>query len=117
MSFTAEQVVEAFEGEDYSESVEEKYGYGNVWDGIYYEQGTGTVIDVPGLGQVEKVESGGGEGDGAETYLILRVLDTDQLFQKTGHYSSWDSNYWEGPLTEVEAYVQPKTYYRRKKQA
>lgn len=97
-----QRAVEAAHGES------DDYDYGNVWDDIYYE---GRSVDTD-FGKVEKVDSWGAEGDGAEMYVVVKCQD--RLFQMAGSYSSWDSNYWDGYLEEVEAYVQPTTYYRRK---
>lgn len=99
--------------EAYAEDRED-FDYGNVWDDIYYADARYgvTKFTLPEYGEVEKVESWGGEGDGAEMYVVIKCQD--RLFQMVGSYSSWDSNYWDGTLSEVESYVEPKVYYRRK---
>lgn len=82
--------------------------YGSVWDTLCYEKGT---ANVPGLGEIEVVDSHSGDGDGSETWVVFKV--GDQLFRKTGAYSSWDSNYWDGSIVEVEPYQEVCTFYRR----
>lgn len=79
------------------------------WMDLYY--GEQTAAETP-WGTLEKVKSWGGEGDGATIYLVVKL--GDRLFQKEGYYSSWDASSMDSPLTEVEAYVEPTTYYRKK---
>jgi hypothetical protein len=83
--------------------------YDNPWMDIYY--GEHNSVETP-WGTLEKVKSWGGEGDGAEIYLVVKV--GDRLFRKAGYYSSWDSSSMDSPLVEVEEYVEPTTYYRKK---
>lgn len=79
------------------------------WMDIYY--GEYNELTTP-WGKLEKVKSWGGEGDGATIFLVVKL--DDRLFQKTGYYSSWDSSSMDSPLVEVEEYVEPTTYYRKK---
>lgn len=58
-------------------------------DGVYFR---GSEIEV--------AARGGTYHDGGSIYVILKV--DDRLFRKTGHYSSWDSSTWDGPLVEVK---------------
>ena len=46
----------------------------------------------------EKVDSGGAEGDGAETWVVFKVKrlsdNTEAYIKFNGRYSSWDSSYY-----------------------
>ena len=46
----------------------------------------------------QKVDSGGGEGDGAETWVVFKVKrlsdGTEAYIKFNGRYSSWDSSYY-----------------------
>lgn len=121
MSFTAKEVEAAlydFESGVNELAEEEKWNElpdwfedgGRMWDSLSYAKGNS--LNLPGLGEVTVEAAHAGDGDGSETYVVIRI--GDQLFQKFGRYSSWDSNYWDGTLIEVESYVEPVTFYRRK---
>ena len=59
---------------------------------------------------VKVVVQYGGEGDGAPISLVFSV--DDELFEKHGTYSSWDSSYWDGPLYKVTPYQEMVTKYK-----
>lgn len=64
--------------------------------------------EVPGFGTATYVDIlGAGEGD---RELIFKI--DDRLFSKSGYYSSYDGNEWDGDLTEVEAYEYTAVGYR-----
>ena len=46
----------------------------------------------------EKVDSGGAEGDGAETWVVFKIKrlsdNTEAYIKFNGRYSSWDSSYY-----------------------
>ena len=55
----------------------------------------------------QKVDSGGGEGDGAETWVVFKVKrlsdNTEAYIEFIGRYSSWDSSYYhESYLVQPE---------------
>lgn len=55
----------------------------------------------------------GSEGGGESVWVIFRV--GDQLFQKSGYYSSYDGVDWDGyEIEEVEPYEKTVTFYRSK---
>lgn len=106
----AREVQRLIEEYGHSEAYEEVADYGQFWDDFYYEKQS---VEIPDLGTIQKVKADGAEGDGAEMWVVFSL--GDQLFRMTGSYSSWDSNYWDSRLEEVESYVEPTTYFRRKK--
>lgn len=111
MSFTAADLDEAVDNlEPFSEDDEygyEEYAGGGAWMELYYEGDR--PLKTP-FGEVKKVDSWGGEGDGAATYLVVEC--DGRLFQKTGYYSSWGESSMDGRLSEVEAFTKPVTRYR-----
>lgn len=71
-------------------------------------------FDIPS-GTVTLIEDhGGGEGDGEERFIVIKV--GDQLFQYNGYYSSWDGTEWDETLRQVEPYEVTVTKYRVKKE-
>ena len=70
------------------------------YGGYEFEDGT----------KLEHVDSHGGEGEGDEAWVVFRV--GDQLFMKTGYYTSHYGFEWDGDLEEVEAYEKTVTDYR-----
>lgn len=57
--------------------------------------------------KIEKVDSGGAEGDGAEMYIVFKVIrisdNAESFIQFSGRYSSWDSSYYhESYLVQPE---------------
>lgn len=110
MSFTAtevEDILNTFgETEDYEENYDD---YGDIWSQFGYEK---TAMNVPVLGEVTVEDSHMGDGDGSEMWLVIRV--GDQLFRKTGRYSSWGESGFDGTLYEVEPYTKSVTFYRQK---
>lgn len=63
------------------------------------------------IGTFESVTNWNG-GDGREMGVVVKHRETDQIFMKTGIYSSWDSNDWDGPLVKAEPYAFTETRYR-----
>lgn len=100
MSFTVEEL------KSWAIDDEEYYSYADLWHEVYY----GTEVDSP-FGKVTRVAHWGGEGDGAEMFLVFSV--GGRLFQITGYYSSYDSSSWDGPLVEVEPYEKTVVRYRK----
>lgn len=105
MGLTAKYVDEKLE-EKYDQLYEEGYDGSGFWLDAYYEETIDEEFDVPGLPKITFVDSGGGEGDGAEIYVVVQI--GDQYFQKTGYYSSWGESEMDGATEEV----QPKKVVR-----
>lgn len=57
------------------------------------------VREIPGLGMPEVAECEGGEGDGAEISVVIKIAG--RYFRKTGYYSSWGDSELDGALEEV----------------
>lgn len=68
-------------------------------DDLYNTQNKDIEYSVAGLPTVKFVDAGGGEGDGAQKWVVFSV--GDQMYRMTGYYSSWDSDEWDGDLEEV----------------
>lgn len=67
---------------------------------------------------VEVEDVRGSEGDGADMFLTLKIIDKEtseeQYIEFEGRYSSWDSsNYYNSYL--VEPYQEMVTFYREVK--
>jgi hypothetical protein len=89
MSYTAQQVSDAIKAQA------EDWGY----SGYQISQGTfwleiGGPEVVPGIdGVIETVETRGGEGQGDQYVVVLKLTTTDdevQYFRIDGYYSSYD---------------------------
>jgi hypothetical protein len=65
------------------------------WDALH----AGEDIEVPGLGTVVSVEQHGGEGEGDQYWVVVRI--GDRYFRKPGWYASHDGGYLDGDLYEV----------------
>jgi hypothetical protein len=110
---TAAQVQEELESWNDAE-----HGYRNVGSALYDElfcwrEGEVKSFDIAS-GTVTLVENhGGGEGDGEERWIVIKV--GDQFFEYSGYYSSWDGTEWDNELREVEPYTVEVTKYREKK--
>jgi hypothetical protein len=61
---------------------------------------------------VTKVDDFGGEGQGDDIWVVIRV--GTQLFEKSGYYASHYGSDWEGPFTEVQAVQKTVTVYEAK---
>lgn len=66
---------------------------------------------IEGLGQLELAEKSGGEGDGAQIHVVLKV--GEQYFQQDGYYSSWGSDEMDGEVYEVRPKQVQVTQYER----
>ena len=98
--------------DDFLENYEEE-DYGDVWSRIAY--GEKFEVDAPNIGKITDEDRGGVHHDGADIFAVIAVEDanhTVRMFRKEGRYSSWDGDFWDGRIHEVEAYTEPKTLYR-----
>jgi len=100
---TVEQVQEAVER--YNEDAGE--------DEFWYEVEYSSPLSVGDHEFIYVTGEGGGEGGGEHVEIVFGV--EDQLFRKTGFYSSYDGTSWDGSLEEVEPYEKMVTFYRPKK--
>lgn len=71
-------------------------------------------FEIPS-GTVTLIEDhGGGEGDGEERFVVIKV--GDRLFRYDGYYSSWSGTEWDDTLREVEPFEVTVIQYRVKKE-
>jgi hypothetical protein len=104
--FTVKELDKRLHGEDDFE--DDDSGYVNFLDAIQYEDSVD--LGEP-FGVATRVDFQGGDGDGAWQRLVFKV--GDRLFATEGNHSSWDSDYWENEVYEVEAYQKSVTDYRK----
>ncbi len=100
MKYTAEDIEQKIIESDRSE-----HEYNDVLDELYWENKEVKVNDVT----LSYVASGGGEGDGAQKWVVFKV--GEQLFRMIGYYSSWGDDEWDGNLEEVKAIQVEVTEY------
>lgn len=87
----------------------------NLWLHAFYEGGEvePELLDIPGLPKIEIADVEGGEGDGAEIWVTIKV--GDQYFQKYGYYSSWGDSAIHGDVYEVFPKQVMRTEWSKKK--
>jgi len=86
---------------------------GDAGDG-WYRWDEGLAEEIPGLGTVTCVKSGGGEGQGDAYWLVFNVVDTAgsvRWFRMDGYYASYDGGYYDGPFSEVKPVERMVTFY------
>lgn len=69
-----------------------------------------------GVGTFNLEVQWGGQGDGAPMGYVIKFTPVEgdpQWFEKTGYYSSWDSNYFDGGWKEVEPFEKTVTRYKK----
>ncbi len=82
-----------------------------------WKKGEATFEDVQGLGRVTLETQFGGEGQGDNYYLVLKVVDilssdgTVRYFKKLGWHASHDGSYLDGDLVEVKPVDRTVTFY------
>ena len=83
-----------------------------------YEELPDEGITVERLGQVFLEKQHGGEGQGDDYYIILRVEDSSsgapnvvRYFKKHGWHASHDGSYLDGALTEVKPMTREVVFY------
>lgn len=131
MGYTAQQVQEALENYSFTDTFNvykleepDRYGYSRyvfdennqiVVDHVEEfqhefswieaeDKSDGYVWEGTGVGDVEKVASEpGGEGHGEDIWVVVRTIDTGQLFRMNGWYASYDGSNYDGELYEVRA--------------
>ncbi len=126
--YTAGEVEEALENHTWPFTYTE-YDYGYDEDRRYVRIGEGREVTVTtefdwsivgehekfegtAVGDVEVVEvDEGGEGHGEDIHVVLRVVDTGQLFRKNGSYYSHYGETWDGRLYPVTAVERTVVFY------
>lgn len=126
MSYTIEDLDEAIEEGAFLEDAEGE-GWGalieELWEVGTYNKATGEweyandkTVTIPGIGAVSKVEEFGGEGQGDDYWVVVKVVDEsgeERLFRRNGWYASYDGGYYEGPTDEVVEAQQVITVYNK----
>lgn len=64
---------------------------------------------IEGIGKLEFADQWGGEGDGAQIHVVLKV--GDRYFQRDGYFSSWGEDSMDGAVYEVKPKQVMKTEY------
>ena len=103
--FTVKQLEEALS--QWEEEVNLSYG---TFLALWYEDLEHDLPNLEGIGQVESVESWGGEGDGAAIHVVIKV--GDRYFQQDGYYSSWGESEMDGQVVEVKPVQVMRTEYQ-----
>lgn len=100
MSYTAKELEEATI--EFFNTTDDSDDYGNVWGWFKSEGGWGeedTYLDVPGFGKLKYEDSFGGEGQGDDYWVVVKL--EDRYFRVNGWYSSWEGGELDGTLEEV----------------
>lgn len=64
------------------------------------------VVELPGGGKLTLEDSFGGEGEGNQYWVVVKVQTGDpmwpvQYFKRLGWYASYDGGFLDGPTVEV----------------
>lgn len=92
-----------------NEEGEDSYYSESGWYHFKYEVGIGESEEVPGLGTVTTVSEYGGEGDGDQYWVVVKV--GDRYIMKPGYYASHDGGYLDGDAYEVTPVEKVVTVY------
>lgn len=115
MTYTIEQLDEAIgdgkwsnadrEGDEYYE----EGGWGDLTEAIYVwrsrKDEPAPSVTIPGIGVVTQVEQFGGEGQGDDYWIVVRIVSEDgseRFFKRCGWYASYNGGYYEGPTLAVK---------------
>ncbi len=95
----------------YIEATTQSIEQGATWDEFEYTPEEG--IRIEGLGTVFLEKQHGGEGEGDDYYIVLKIVDgeTVRFFKKPGWYASYDGGYLDGDLFEVKAVERTVTFW------
>jgi len=111
VTYTAQQIKDAFEDAFEADFEDEDNGQNESWGNVSYGDGSGKIkIDGTEVAY-ELVTRFGGEGQGDETWFVLKI--GDQLFRMDGYYESDYGTDWDGDLYEVKSVVKEVTFYER----
>lgn len=67
-----------------------------------WKKGEDAYEDIPGVGRVFLEKQHGGEGEGDDYYIVLRIEgDVTRYFIKQGYHASFDGSYLDGDFSEV----------------
>lgn len=99
--FTPAHTVTYGKGTDH----ERTYNYPDHWDSGWFavEDYAHNGFDTP-IGRLTMVETFGGEGQGDNYYMVLRLTqgDVERTFKMQGWYASHNGHEFDGPFTEVK---------------
>jgi hypothetical protein len=77
------------------------------WDNVEAVVGQETPV-----GKIEVVElDEGGEGHGEDIHVVIKVVETEQLFRLNGSYTSYVGSEWDGDLYPVTAVERTVVFY------
>ena len=65
-------------------------------DNEFSDKITLTEEELESFGEVENVESFGGEGQGDHVYMVFYFKDHDVYLRADGYYNSWEGKDWSG---------------------
>lgn len=88
---------------------------GDGWYAYDWDSSRETVI--PGLGRVTTAQQFGGEGQGDQAWIVVKVVMENPLggvvryFRKDGWHASHDGTYYDGDFREVQPFERTVTVY------
>lgn len=83
-----------------------------IWD--WLEEATWNDHEVEtSVGNIKRVESVGGEGQGDHQHLVIQTIATGQYFRVDGWYTSYDGGEYDGDLYEVQKVERLVTFYEK----
>jgi len=126
--YTAAEVNEALENHTwpftythYQYGYDENGRYTRIGEGVertetaefsWSEVGEHDRYESTAVGDIEVVEvDEGGEGHGEDIHVVIRVVETGQLFRKNGSYYSHYGEEWDGRLYPVNAVERTVVFY------
>lgn len=105
MNFTVTQLEEKLSDWEDEAKLEQ-----NLFLSMWYEE-VEVLPYIEGIGQIEFAERSGGEGDGAEISIVIKI--GNRYFQRDGYYSSWGEDSMDGDIYEVKPKQVQRTEYDR----
>ena len=88
----------------------------DVFDWSYWMHETPAEgVDIPGVGHVSREAQHGGEGEGDQAWVVLRIEHEDgqtKYYRKDGYYASFDGMYFDADFTEVTPTPKTITVYK-----
>jgi len=84
----------------------------------YYVREEGSNVRIDNVGTFFSIDNGGVFHDGGEIYFVVKFVDLEgnsENFVLFGHYSSWDSNYFDSDWVPAESYEFTETRWRARK--
>lgn len=91
-----------------------EYTYKSRYSDFTYEETTswheywcgeiGDALEIPGVGKVSIEATHGGEGEGDQAWVVLRIEHEDgttKFYRKDGYYASYDGAEFDGDFRQV----------------